>query len=242
MTPHARPPAAAILDTIIDTLNHNLRRALDLPLYISCVGLIQRLLSHLSATHTRFPYHWSLLWQTLLSLLRFLTTYADSLKSQHPDLQSLLHPFLTVLALAVTQGESFLPASTDYDDLFYKLVEAGHYLPRFKSSFSPHLSSALPSTQPHSRNPQNPPIDLLILVSTHYQSLISAAKGAGRVGKDLSPREVSRVIREGYETLVLPEVETGGWERWREGEDRGLVKRWGRCVVEDGKRIVKDGV
>lgn len=147
-----------------------------------------------------------------------------------------------MLALAVTQGESFLPASTDYDDLFYKLVEAGHYLPRFKSSFSPYLSQALPSTQPHSRNPQNLPIDLLILVSTHYQSLISAAKGAGRVGKDLSPREVSRVIREGYETLVLPEVETGGWERWREGEDRGLVKRWGRCVVEDGRRIVRDGV
>lgn len=230
------------MDIIIDTLNHNLRRALDLDLYISCIGLIQRLLSHLSVTHTRFPYYWSLLWQTLLALLRFLTTYADSLKSQHPDLQSLLHPFLTVLALAVTQGESFLPTSSDYDDLFYKLVEAGHYLPLFKSSFATQLTPSPSSIQPQSRNPQTPPIDLLILVSTHYQTLISTAKGAGRVGKDLSPREVINVIREGYETLVLPEVEARGWERWREGDNRALVKKWGRCVVEDARRIGREGI
>jgi len=49
----------------------------------------------------------------------------------------------------------------------------------------------------------------------------------------LSPREVSKVIREGYESLVLPEVEMKGWDRWREGENKGVVKRWGRVVVED---------
>lgn len=24
-----------------------------------------------------------------------------------------------------------------------------------------------------------------------------------------------------------------GWDRWREGENKGVVKRWGRVVVED---------
>ena len=120
-TPKIRPAIASILDILVDTVNHNLRRHLDIPLYIATIGLVHRLLSYLTFTRTRLEYHWSLLWQTLLSFLRFLTTYAPSLIVQDPEFSSLVNPFLYTLALAVISGESFLPNPGAYDDLFYKV-------------------------------------------------------------------------------------------------------------------------
>ena len=49
------------------------------------------------------------------------------------------------------------------------------------------------------------------------------------------------MIRQGYETLDLPATE--GLERWgrfREAEERGMVKRVGRVAVEDARRLVRE--
>ena len=243
--PKPRTAAASMLDILIDTMNHNLRRQLDIPVYISTVGLIHRLLSYLTFTRTRLAYHWSLLWQTLISFLRFLTTYAPSLSVQDLALPSLINPFLYTLALAVTSGETFLPDPAAYDDLFYKLVEAGDYLIRFKKAFHPHFTQpddtfGATSTTSSSNGPTTGPIDILIQVSAHYQGLVEAEKGKGRMGNNLSPREVSKVIRQGYETLSLPAI--GGLDRWdkfREGDERGMLKRVARVAVEDTKRLLR---
>ena len=47
-TPKPRPGAAALLDILVDTINHNLRRNLDLQLYVPVVSLIHRVLSYLN--------------------------------------------------------------------------------------------------------------------------------------------------------------------------------------------------
>ena len=190
-------------------------------------------------------YHWSLLWQTLLSLLRFLNTYASSLIPQNsPEvIQQLLTPFLSCLALAVTEGETFLPDPESYDDLFYKLVEAGEVLQKFKSTFFPsNNSTTSPSLAAASPSPLAlPAINTLIHVSKHYHALLEAEKENGKLSKTLSPKEVGRVIRSGFETLRLPDTGATGfrdWEKWREGEERGFLKRVARAAVEDGRRVV----
>lgn len=239
-TPKSRPAAAPVLDILVDCINHNLRRHLDLPLYISCIGLIHRLLSYLTFTRTRLTYHWSLLWQTLISFLRFLTTYAPSLTVQDPDLPLLINPFLATLALAVTLGESFLPDPAAYDDLFYKLVEAGDYLSRFKKAFHMHLTQPNEIIGAASNGSTAAPIDILIQVSTHYHDLVETEKGKGRMGNNMSPREVSKVIRQGYDTLSLPAMEgLDRWDRFREGDERGMLKRVARVAVEDTKKLLR---
>ena len=239
-TPKSRPAAAPILDILVDSINHNLRRHLDIPLYISCIGLIHRLLSYLTFTRTRLIYHWSLLWQTLLSFLRFLTTYAPSLTAQDPDLPLLINPFLATLALAVSSGESFLPDPAAYDDLFYKLVEAGDYLPRFKKAFEMHLRQPSENISTTLNGPTTAPIDILIQVAAHYHDLVEAEKGKGRMGNNMSPREVSKVIRQGYDSLNLPAIEgLDRWDRFREGDERGMLKRVARVAVEDTKRLLR---
>lgn len=239
ITPKPRPAAASILDVSIDCINHNLRRHLDIQLYISTIGLIHRLISYLTFTRTHLAYHWSQLWQTLLSFLRFLTTYAPSLTVQDPDISLLINPFLATLALAVTSGDSFLPDPAAYDDLFYKLVESGDYLNRFQKAFTSHLrqpeaSSASPN------EPAVAPIDILIQVSAHFHGLVEEEKGKGRMSNNLSPREVSKVIRQGYETLSLPAM-TGldRFDRFREGDERNMLKRVTRLVVEDTRKILR---
>lgn len=62
------------------------------------------------------------------------------------------------------------------------------------------------------------------------------------MGQNLSPREVSRLIRQGYEGLVLPAGDGMGldeWQKYREGDERGMVKRVGRTAVEDVRALVR---
>ena len=242
--PDVRSAISTILDICIDSITHNLRLRLDCSLYISTLNLLHRILAHMNSMRTRLIYHWSLLWQTLLSLLRFLTTYASSLISMNPPetLHQLLTPFLSSLALAVAEGETLLPDWDSYDDLFYKLVEAGELLPRFKAAFFPPSTTNSATATAGSKPLGLEALDTLIHVSKHYHALLEAEKQTGKVGKNLEMREVGRVIRKGFESLEMPpgmaEGRFAAWERWREGEERGFLKRCARAAVEDGRRVV----
>ena len=240
-----RSPAEHILDITIDTINHNLRKRLDIDLYVACLNLMHRLLCCVSQTRTRLQYHWSFLWQSLLALLRFSTTYAPDLIAQRSNMANFLAPLTKTLALAVSTGNAFLPDPKSYDDLFYKLVESNDILPRFKSAFYPTGNGApgpgLPTTSPNGSETPLLPIDILIGVSKHYYKAIENEKGQGRMSNNLSPREVNKIIRKGYETLDIPLVEgLDAWEKLRYPEERGFLKRAAKTAVEDTKRLMRD--
>ncbi|MCJ1230994.1 hypothetical protein MMC12_007669 [Toensbergia leucococca] len=246
-TPSPRPAASQILDIATDTLTHNLRLRLPIPLYTHTLHLLHLLLTHLSKTHTRLPYHWPHLWRTLLSLLTFLTTYSTPLLPQSPA--QLLNPLLTTLALATTSGATFLPTPAAHDDLFYKLVEAGDTLARFKEAYSlypttatttegAHAGGGVSTTEKERSAESVEAVEVLIGVARHYRGILEGEGGKGWRG---SPREVGRIIREGYEGLGFEGGEWvgRGWERFREGEERGLLKRVARVAVEDARRVVR---
>ncbi|MCJ1444589.1 MAG: hypothetical protein MMC23_005091 [Stictis urceolatum] len=233
-TSSSRPYAAAILDISLDAINHNLRRRLDADLYAATLEPIHRILTCLAQNRIRFAYHWPLLWQSLLSLIRFLHTYATDLKASTTDISTLTLPLLKILALAIAHGNVFLPSTTDYDDLFYKLVEQHDNLTKFKVAYPPDPADITTQTQLVL-------VDVLIETAAHFHGIIEAEKGKGRVRSTLSAREVGRVIREGYESLEVKDLSglgVEGFEVWREGEERGLVKRIGRKAVEDVRRLV----
>lgn len=238
LSPKPRPHAAHILDILIDTINHNLRRHLDMQLYIAVFGLIHRILSYLAFSHTRLTYHWSLLWQTMISFLRFLTTYSSSFAIHDPDFPNMLKPVLDSFALCVVSGESFLPDPASYDDLFYKLVEAGENLVKFRDTFGPRIRRAGDATAAQGHD--IPTLDVMIQVSGHYQGLVQAERDKGRLGNNPSPRQISKIIRQGYESLSLPSMEgLERWERFREVEEKALLKRMARTAVEDAKQLLR---
>lgn len=227
------------MDIMIDGINHNLRRRLDVDLYILCNGILLRVISYLSRSRTRLPYHWSELFRSLLTLIRFLTTYADDVKDS-ANMGTLVDSLITTLALALSSGESYLPIPTDYDDLFYKIIEAAEILTKFRTAYTNILSSV----------DKGSPIDILLGVSTHYRSLLDGdlggeatngeSNGKGKANRRLSSSVVKGVIKKGYETLSLPEASQGGldaWERYREVDEKGFLKRVARIAVADARGL-----
>ncbi|KAI9055903.1 hypothetical protein LZ554_000840 [Drepanopeziza brunnea f. sp. 'monogermtubi'] len=217
--------AASLLDTMIDGINHNLRRRLDVELYILCVGTILRLVSHLSRSRTRLQYHWSELFRSLLALVRFLNTYQADLKGAI-NIEILLDDLVNLIALSLSAGESFLPGPAAYDDLFYKLVETGENLVKFRDSYD--LGKRPTSS-----------IDTLISVSTHYNQLLD--DGASKRGKHLTSAQVAGVIKQGYETLSIQAKEgLDSWDKYREADKRSFLKKMARTTVGDVKDLISE--
>lgn len=219
--------ATCVLDTMVDAINHNLRKRLDVSLYTLCVGIMLRIISYLSRSRTRLKYHWSELFRSLLSLIRFLNQYTSDLKDL-THIETLLDHVVNLVALSLSAGEAFLPTPAAYDDLFYKVVETGEILTKFKENY--RLGNR------HSNS-----IDTLINVSTHYKQMLT--EGGGSVKKkpsNLTTHQVTEVIKQGYETLSIQAKEgLDGWEKYREADERTLLKKTARAAVGDARAIVE---
>ena len=225
--------ATSFLDALIDGINHNLRKRLDVGLYTLCLGIMLRLISYLSRSRTRLSYHWSEFFRSLLSLIRFLTTYTADLKDLS-QVEILLDHVVNLVALSLSAGEAFLPTPAAYDDLFYKVVESGEILTKFKQEYNLGTRSSNS-------------IDTLINVSTHYKQMLNEggglSKGRGGAGKGasgLTTNQVTEVIKQGYESLSIQAKEgLDTWDSYREADERTLLKRMARTAVGDVRIMVE---
>lgn len=220
----------------------------------------------------RLAYHWSELWRTLLSLMRFLTTYATDLSSTS-NIQTLTSSLVDLLAFCVSAGDTFLPDPSSYDDLFYKLVETGPVISKFRNAYGfanarTGGSSDLPTSTLSAKDVHAAAINTLLSVSTHFHTLlfqsdgqdVAASVAAAVVAgpntegepapvplpsikkKNLSPREVHRIIKQGYDTLsIQPPEGLTAWSRWRETEWKSELKRAARYAVDDARQLVLAG-
>mgnify|MGYP005991743757 CR=1 FL=1 len=211
-----RPLVCGVLDTMIDGINHNLRKRL------------LRIISYLSRSRTRLTYHWPDFFRSLLSMIRFLTTYTSDLQDL-PHIDTLVDHVVNLIALSLSAGEAFLPTPASYDDLFYKVVESGEVLTKFKENY-----------QLGKRNSNS--IDTLINVSTHYKELLAESGGSSSKAKlkNLTAGQVTEVIKQGYETLSIQATEgLDSWDRYREADERILLKKMARTAVEDVRTLVE---
>ncbi|KAH9875103.1 hypothetical protein J1614_004591 [Plenodomus biglobosus] len=222
-----RVAATVILDLMVDAINHNLRRRLDVDFYILCLGILLRTLSYISRAKIRIAYHWAELWKSLIAFIRFLVTYAEDIKTNNrtAEMNSLV---TNLLAFALSSGENFLPDTASYDDLFYKLVESGDIFVKFPEIFG--------------RTNESSSMQTLINVSLHYQSLLESSHNGKARNKHLSPQEVSNIIKQGYETLSIDASEgLDRSEKFREADFKTFLKRIARAAVDDAKSLNGEG-
>jgi hypothetical protein len=180
-------------------------------------------LSYLSKAKVRIVYHWSELWRTLLSFFRFLTTYVDDVRANYRS-SDMVESLVNLLAFALSNGENFLPDPASYDDLFYKLVETGDTLAKFRDAFGLTNKGSMQT---------------LVNVSSHYHALLEGGDKGKLRSKNLSPQEVNNVIKQGYETLSIEAGEDlDRWTRFREADVKILLKKIARAAVEDAKSVV----
>ncbi|KAJ9605507.1 hypothetical protein H2200_010164 [Cladophialophora chaetospira] len=222
----ARVPATAILDICTDILSHNLRKRLDVHLYSLALGIILRIITHLEQTKTRLQHHWAYIWGSLLSLLRFLTQYADDVKYLRDLREDLCSTLTSLTAFCLSRGDGFLPDPASFDDFFYKLIEANDVLHKFNQEYCEE--GVRPDKLTRS-------VGALLSVSSHYHDLLKAQHGKKT---HQSPAAIQKVIKEGYETLNLEADEGfGQWEAWRESTRKAELKKMIRVVVEDSRLL-----
>ena len=194
--------------------------------------------------------------------MRFLTTYASDLTSS-PKIQTLTTSLADLIAFCVSGGDTFLPDPASYDDLFYKLVETGPIISKFRDAYSLSRSNAVAAdgiSQPNELHSAS--IDTLQSVSTHFYTLLFHSDGADAAAiaaaatsskadepvpvalpsirkKNLSPREVHRIIKQGYDTLsIQPPEGLNAWAKWREADWKSELKRAARWAVDDARQLV----
>jgi len=215
-----RPLAATIMDILIDCINHNLRTKLDVGLYQTSVAVIRRILSFLTKSRTRLSYHWPELWRALLSFVRFLTQYVEHLKGLS-DIETVVHSLVNLLALCLTQGEVFVQDNGAMDDLFYKIVESSAQLAALRDAYQ------------LKKSPVADNMATLIGASEHFKDSLDAANGKS---KNVSPSEVMKAIKNGYETLAINAREgTDQWHAYRESDHKVELKGIARMVATDAK-------
>ena len=226
------------------------------------ISVLLRLLTYVSSNKTRLSYHWPELWRALLTLTRFLTTYSGDLSST-PHIHELTAGVIDLITFCISAGDTFLPDPASYDDLFYKVVEAGPVLSRFREIYKKSaLSSSAKAGEAKTATDDQPrSIDTLIDVSNHFHALLfhpeqdkspptpvtptdssqqqppaPSPKTARK--KNLSPREVHSIIKQGYETLSIRSHEgLSNWEKWREADWKPQLKRITRMAVEDARTV-----
>ncbi|KAK9322911.1 hypothetical protein V1517DRAFT_259408 [Lipomyces orientalis] len=211
-----------VLDALIGAVDHNMKRALDVPMYILTIGTIQRVISQLKRLRIRLKYHWSELWKSIFSFLRFITVSYKHLRGIQ-GMPILIDDTIRVLVLAFSAGEAFLSGAADYDDLFYKLIETGELLTK--------LSTVYDMPREHSS------IGTLISISEHYHNLIKERSmfSSGH----LSSEQVSDIIKSGYDTLSISAQQgIDYWDRYRESDERVFLKRIGWVAVVDAQELL----
>lgn len=245
----ARIPTAVVFDILTDTLSHNLRKRLSLPLYFTALTILHHILTQLSATRTRIEHHWSYIWLSLVSLLRFLTAYSTELiqAAQLRDIQTqILVPLTSILTFSLLRGDSFLPDPQSYDDIFYKLVETADTLTKFEAAYD------IPSLPP--AHMLRRATAALTSIAAHYHTLLSSSIANSKKPHH-SPREVQRIIGQGHETLAdvvdnfaklslgaggasgAATDEFGHYDKWREAAWKVDVKRIIRTAVDDARAL-----
>lgn len=199
--------------------------------------------------------------------MRFLTTYVSDV-SLNPHINTLTTSLVDLIAFCLSAGDTFLPDPVSYDDLFYKIVETGPVIARFRDVYNlvpfanqqaPALAADSKETSTGETQDKNiAAIDILVSVSTHFHSLLfqtdktappngaadSSSKDVPKPitaarKKNLGPREVHQIIKQGYDTLSIQTREgLNRWTKWREADSKLELKRAARCAVEDAKRFL----
>ena len=165
---------------------------------------------------------------------------------------------VNLIAFSLSAGDTFLPDPSSYDDLFYKIVETGPVITKFRDAYKLSSNPAQESSRPGIEVNNTPAIDTLISVCTHFQTLLFQEDGVNgepngdtsngdsgpstiiptNLKRNLSPRKVHQIIKQGYDTLSIQAHEDlSRWERWREADWKTELKKVARGAVEDGRRL-----
>jgi hypothetical protein len=183
--------ACVVLDVLNAFMKQNLKKfqTVGVDLYMRAVGCVHRVLSYEKRTGTRLTYRWKDMWNTLLMIIKHVTS---DTALHTPDALSLCMQVITVFNLFITYGDTFLPSPSDYDDLYYELMRVSKMLDQFYSIVERNDPAG------------HMTINLLNIktIISHFSAKIEQWTHANPE-VTLTPDRVLKVIKDNYDSLKL---------------------------------------
>ncbi|KAM4594615.1 armadillo-like helical domain-containing protein 3 [Fundulus diaphanus] len=195
----SRPLVCAVLDLMVEFIVTHMMKDFPMDLYLRCVQIIHKLLCYQKKCRIRLHYTWRELWSALINLLKFLLSNETTLLAKH----NIFHLVLMVVNLFnmfITYGDTFLPTSNSYDELYYEIVRMHQvfdnlYCMVLRVSTNAGQWKEAASKVTHSL------VNIRAIVN-HFNPKIESYAAVNHISQ-LSEEQVLEVVRSNYDTLTL---------------------------------------
>uniref|UniRef100_A0A6Q2YLP7 Armadillo-like helical domain-containing protein n=1 Tax=Esox lucius TaxID=8010 RepID=A0A6Q2YLP7_ESOLU len=164
-----------------------------------CVQVIHKLICYQKKCRIRLHYTWRELWSALINLLKFLLSNETVLLAKH----NIFHLALLVVNLFnmfITYGDTFLPTSNSYDELYYEIVRMHQVFDNLYCMVLRVSTNAGQWKEPASKVTHS--LVNVRAIINHFNPKIESYAAVNHISQ-LSEDQVLEVVRSNYDTLTL---------------------------------------
>ncbi|KAJ8001577.1 hypothetical protein DPEC_G00170920 [Dallia pectoralis] len=195
----SRPLVCAVLDLMVEFIVTHMMKDFPMDLYMRCVQVIHKLICYQKKCRIRLHYTWRELWSALINLLKFLLSNETVLLAKH----NIFHLALLVVNLFnmfITYGDTFLPTSNSYDELYYEIVRMHQVFDNLYCMVLRVSTNAGQWKEPASKVTHS--LVNVRAIINHFNPKIESYAAVNHISQ-LSEDQVLEVVRSNYDTLTL---------------------------------------
>ncbi|XP_075895027.1 armadillo-like helical domain-containing protein 3 isoform X1 [Nelusetta ayraudi] len=195
----SRPLVCAVLDLMVEFVVTHMMKDFPMDLYLRCVQIIHKLLCYQKKCRIRLHYTWRELWSALINLLKFLLSNETTLLAKH----NIFHLALLVVNLFnmfITYGDTFLPTSNSYDELYYEIVRMHQVFDNLYCMVL-RVSTNTGQWKEAASKVTHALVNVRAIIN-HFSPKIESYAAVNHISQ-LSEEQVLEVVRSNYDTLTL---------------------------------------